>query len=75
MLTFFPALLRGIGIDLGRLADLDLRLAHLRRLTRLEYLSLDDTQVTDAGLEHLTGLTQLQKLFLSGPQVTGTVAT
>jgi hypothetical protein len=45
-------------------------LEHLERLTQLQRLELEDTQVTDAGLKHLEGLTQLHYLSLSGTQVT-----
>ena len=38
--------------------------------SRATYLSLDDTQVTDAGLEHLKGLTSLRSLFLGDTYVT-----
>jgi len=34
------------------------------------YLSLNDTQVTDAGLEHLKSFTSLQELWLDDTQVT-----
>ena len=33
-------------------------------------LSLDDTQITDAGLAHLRGLTALQTLYLHDMKVT-----
>jgi hypothetical protein len=38
-------------------------------MTSLEYLSLENTQVTDAGLEHLKGLTRLRTLVLIRTQV------
>jgi hypothetical protein len=37
--------------------------------SRLAYLHLRNTRVTDRGLEHLKGLTKLQSLDLSGTQV------
>ena len=40
----------------------DAGLEHLKGLTQLRELNLNDTQVTDAGLEHLKGLTQLQSV-------------
>jgi hypothetical protein len=43
----------------------DAGLAHLARLTSLQELNLESTQVTDAGLAHLAGLTSLQELDLS----------
>ena len=49
----------------------DLGLAHLRRLTKLNYLLLDHTRVSDAGLEHLKSLTGLRNLNLSDTRVTG----
>jgi Leucine rich repeat len=45
---------------------------HLRRLTKLEGLILDYTQVSDAGLPNLADLTRLELLDLGGTQVTGT---
>ncbi len=46
------------------------RLVHLKGLTNLKELWLDDTQVTDAGLIHLKGMTSLRALWLNGTQVT-----
>jgi len=49
----------------------DAGVAHLQGFTRLQKLTLWETQVTDAGLVHLRGLTQLKKLELGFcPQVT-----
>jgi hypothetical protein len=48
----------------------DAGLPHVRGLTQLESLHLDNTQVTDAGLVHLWGLTQLQCLSIQETQVT-----
>jgi hypothetical protein len=39
-------------------------MAHLKTLTALERLSLDETRVSDEGLAHLHGLTRLQYLSL-----------
>jgi hypothetical protein len=39
-------------------------------LSQLQWLSLSDAPVTDAGLEHVEGLTQLRWLQLDGTQVT-----
>jgi hypothetical protein len=44
-------------------------LLQLGRLTQLLYLSLTDTDITDAGMMHLEGLTQLQYLSLSNTMV------
>jgi hypothetical protein len=38
--------------------------AHLRGLTALQCLSLDDTKISNAGLAYLKGLIHLQALFL-----------
>ena len=38
----------------------DAGLEHLKGLTQLHKLGLNNTKVSDAGLEHLNGLTQLQ---------------
>ena len=43
---------------------------HLKGLTKLEYLDLNGTKVTDAGLVHLEGLTKLEELHLVGTKVT-----
>ena len=39
-------------------------------MTQLRQLSLNLTQVTDAGVEHLKGLTQLAQLDLGGTRMT-----
>jgi hypothetical protein len=43
---------------------------HLKGLTKLRFLYLSGTQLTDAGLERLKGLTKLQFLVIGGTQVT-----
>ena len=43
---------------------------HLAGLTKLTYLGLYHTKVTDAGLVHLKGLTELEELKLYGTKVT-----
>ena len=48
----------------------DAALVHLKELTKLEHLQLDDTQVTDVGLVHLKELTDLVNLWLDRTQVT-----
>ena len=45
-------------------------LFHLKGLTKLDQLILDDTKVTDAGLAHLKELTKLRYLSLSNTKVT-----
>ena len=37
-------------------------LVHLSGLTKLHYLFLNNTKITDAGLRQLTGLTNLQRI-------------
>ena len=56
--------------DVGRWPRSGAGLAHLRRLTLLEYVDLSHTHVTDTGLSHLRGLTGLQYLWLDDTQVT-----
>jgi len=48
----------------------DKELEHWTGLTKLSFLDLSNTQVTDAGLAHLKGLTNLSFLSLSNTQVT-----
>ena len=48
----------------------DAGLVHLKELTSLKELDLNDTQTTDAGLMHLKELTNLEVLLLYGTQVT-----
>ena len=50
--------------------DVDVLLEHVKILTRLEYLDLNYTAVTDAGLVHLYGLTRLKIVQFYGTQVT-----
>ena len=45
-------------------------LVHLKSLTKLEWLDLNRTGVTDAGLVHLKGLTKLKILLLNDTGVT-----
>ena len=40
-------------------------------MTKLEWLTLDETQVTDVGLAHLMGTTGLQQILLRNTSVTG----
>jgi Leucine-rich repeat (LRR) protein len=48
----------------------DAGLAHLKDLTSLETLRLENRQIGDAGLAHLGGLTSLKTVYLGGTQVT-----
>jgi hypothetical protein len=43
---------------------------HLKGLTKLQDVYLENTQVTGAGLEYLKGLTQLQTLDMKSTQMT-----
>jgi hypothetical protein len=43
---------------------------YLAKLKRLTFLSLTNTQVTDAGMVHLAELTTLKLLYLNNTQVT-----
>jgi len=46
------------------------QMVQLSKLTTLEVLSLNDSQVGDAGLAHLSGLTALRRLSLKNTRVT-----
>jgi hypothetical protein len=65
-----------VGADLAnsvsRLANdvSDAGLAHLARLTQLQWLWLDRTKITDTGLVYLKGLTHLKILYLNDTQIT-----
>ncbi|MEE3371248.1 MAG: hypothetical protein VX346_18080, partial [Planctomycetota bacterium] len=60
-----------VGVNLADTPTItDVGLVHLVGLTKLERLSLSETQITDAGLIYLKGLSGLQNLSLSGTQVT-----
>jgi peroxiredoxin len=48
----------------------DAGLVHLKGLTLLETLRLENRQIGDAGLAHLGGLTSLKTLYIGGTQVT-----
>jgi internalin A len=54
----------------GKLAD-DALMTHVGRLGRLEYLSLSDTAVSDAGLAELRAFTRLKELHLQKTAVQG----
>jgi hypothetical protein len=58
-------------LDLSATGITDEQLAEkLKGLTQLKWLSLWNTDVTDAGLVHLKGLTNLKRLFLNDTGVT-----
>jgi hypothetical protein len=48
----------------------DAVLEHVTGLTRLQFLNLSGTQVTDIGLERLKGLVNIERLWLTHTQVT-----
>ena len=54
------------GTDPSRSKVNDVSLAAIERFTDLRWLSLSNTQFTDAHMEYLNGLTKLEKLYLSG---------
>jgi Leucine-rich repeat (LRR) protein len=54
----------------GNASVTDAGLVHLKGLTNLSGLGLNNTQITDAGLVHMKGLTKLSYLGLNGTQVT-----
>ncbi len=56
------------GLSLDDATDADL--AHLKGLTKLQYLCLSSTKITDAGLVHLKGLTGLRELQLDYTEIT-----
>jgi Leucine-rich repeat (LRR) protein len=78
----FPAAIDATIVPVGRRTRLqelilwesssfgDAGLAHLKGLTNLSNLNLDNTKVTNAGLVHLTGLTNLSSLNLRSTHVT-----
>ena len=53
----------------------DSGLVHLKRLTRLEALKLDDTQITEVGLLHLKGLMYLDVLSVNRLTPCGLIGT
>ena len=57
-----------VNLPSGQVTDADLE--HLKYLSQLEVLLIDNTQVTDAGLENLKGLKHLNRLYLSETKVT-----
>jgi Leucine-rich repeat (LRR) protein len=59
-----------VGVNLKHAKVVDASLEHLKGLTELEILFLEDTKVTDDGLVYLKGLTDLEALELSRTKVT-----
>ncbi len=59
-----------VEVHLGSIEVTDAGLEHLKELTQLLVLVLENTQITDAGLEHVKVLTNLQGLDLSKTQIT-----
>ena len=57
-------------LRLQRTAVTDAGLAHLKNLTTLKLLFLDETNVSDAGMKHLAGLRWMRHLYLGSTQVT-----
>lgn len=56
-------------VYLGR-STTDAGLVHLRGLTSLRSLDMQNTQITDAGLESLSGLTGLVQIYTHGSKIT-----
>ncbi len=57
-------------LHIGHCRVTDKGLEHLKRLSRLERLSLQGNEITDAGLEHLSTLESLQDLNLYKTNIT-----
>lgn len=69
--TLWVNLNRGLGVEeVFMLKVTDGNLEHLKGLSNLQTLCLNDTTVTDAGLEHLKGMKNLKNLELSDTKVT-----
>ena len=66
---FFADVVQAHFAYVSRIGDADLQ--HIRSLTSLHELGLNNTLVTDAGLVHLKGLTRLERLELSETQIAG----
>jgi hypothetical protein len=57
-------------VNLSASRVVDAELVHLKGLSNLSALTLDDTGITDAGLVHLKGMAQLESLDLRKTRVT-----
>jgi hypothetical protein len=70
LVVLAPQLRNFERLILARTHITDAGLIHLRGLTDLRELDLDDTDISDAGLVHLKTMTGLKELGLYGTQVT-----
>ena len=61
---------RGTRNEPGYVPLVGAHIAHLKGLTRLWRLYLENSKVTDAGLAHLNGMSSLQELYVSRTRVT-----
>jgi Leucine-rich repeat (LRR) protein len=59
-----------VVVNLGITEVKDAELEHLKGLSKLRRLTLNDTPITDAGLDHIKDLTSLQKLYLVDTKIT-----
>jgi len=61
-----------VGFATGNIDDpvTDAHMAHLARLTDLEYITLCRAEITDNGLAHLKDLTKLEYLVIVSPHIT-----
>lgn len=59
-----------VGVNLKHTKFADASLEHLKGLTRLERLYLNETQVTDDGMIYIQGLTNIEVLDLHRTKVT-----
>jgi Leucine-rich repeat (LRR) protein len=67
----FEGLKKLVSLELDYNENLgDSGMAHLKGLTQLRALSLNDTQVGDLGIEKLKNLTKLERLNLRGTRIT-----
>jgi len=62
--------LKSLRLDAAQITDEGLRrLKQSELLTRLEFLVLNRTRITDAGLAYLQGMKELKRLYLSKTQI------
>jgi hypothetical protein len=59
-----------VVVNLGITEVKDAELEHLKGLSKLRRLTLNDTPITDAGLDHIKDLASLQKLYLVDTKIT-----
>lgn len=62
--------LESVHVGMGETDITDAGVAHLRKLSKLENLSLQKTKITDAGLRELVGSKHLVGLWVNGTAVT-----